>query len=431
MADNIITAYLHGQDPVSVPAVYQYNSGMILKFSGADLPAAYMVDFANNISGASISQVGGPEGVTIPDQFFAPGATIHAWVVLAGDSYAVTRHHIIIPISPRAQRTDDEPTPSQQSALDEAIGALNTAVETVEEIAEGIPQTIQTALTEAKESGEFDGEPGQDGISPEISVTAITGGNRITITDATGTKTVDVLDGTNGDNGVGISSVAKTGTSGLVDTYTITYTDGTTSAFTVTNGQNGTDGATFIPAVSAEGVISWTNDGGKTNPQSANIKGPPGSTPTISIGTVSTLEPGQNATVTKSGTDAAPVFSFGIPKGQQGEPGDDYILTAQDKADIAALVSDAIVETVTGANPVIAGVANHRYMCGEVATISITPPASGIIDVVFSSGTTATVLTVPSTVKWPDWFDPSSLDASANYEINIMDGVYGAVMMWS
>lgn len=36
--------------------------------------------------------------------------------------------------------------------------------------------------------------------------------------------------------GVGISNIAKTGTDGLVDTYTITMTDGTTYTFTVTNG---------------------------------------------------------------------------------------------------------------------------------------------------------------------------------------------------
>lgn len=37
--------------------------------------------------------------------------------------------------------------------------------------------------------------------------------------------------------GNGISSITKTGTSGLVDTYTITYSDGTTTTFTVTNGK--------------------------------------------------------------------------------------------------------------------------------------------------------------------------------------------------
>ena len=37
--------------------------------------------------------------------------------------------------------------------------------------------------------------------------------------------------------GKGISSITKTGTEGLVDTYTITYSDGFTSTFTVTNGK--------------------------------------------------------------------------------------------------------------------------------------------------------------------------------------------------
>lgn len=37
--------------------------------------------------------------------------------------------------------------------------------------------------------------------------------------------------------GKGISTITKTGTSGLVDTYTITYSDGYTTTFTVTNGK--------------------------------------------------------------------------------------------------------------------------------------------------------------------------------------------------
>lgn len=38
----------------------------------------------------------------------------------------------------------------------------------------------------------------------------------------------------------------------------------------------GEDGATFIPAVSEDGVISWTNDKGLENPKPVNIKGPNG-----------------------------------------------------------------------------------------------------------------------------------------------------------
>ena len=41
-------------------------------------------------------------------------------------------------------------------------------------------------------------------------------------------------------------------------------------------GGGGSDGATFFPEVSQEGVISWTNDGGYDNPEPVNIKGPAG-----------------------------------------------------------------------------------------------------------------------------------------------------------
>lgn len=40
----------------------------------------------------------------------------------------------------------------------------------------------------------------------------------------------------------------------------------------------GEKGDTFIPYVSPEGVISWTNDGGRENPSPVNIKGPIGNT---------------------------------------------------------------------------------------------------------------------------------------------------------
>ena len=85
-----------------------------------------------------------------------------------------------------------------------------------------------------------DGQNGADGYSPTIAVSNITGGHRLTITDKNGTRTVDVMDGEQGiqgETGNGISSITKTATVGKVDTYTITYTDGTTTTFDVTNGE--------------------------------------------------------------------------------------------------------------------------------------------------------------------------------------------------
>lgn len=55
----------------------------------------------------------------------------------------------------------------------------------------------------------------------------------------TTTGNMTVADGQNGTNGVGISNIEKTSTSGNVDTYTITLTNGDDYTFTVTNGSGG------------------------------------------------------------------------------------------------------------------------------------------------------------------------------------------------
>ena len=44
----------------------------------------------------------------------------------------------------------------------------------------------------------------------------------------------------------------------------------------ISRAENLTDGTTFTPTVSEDGVLSWTNDGGKANPEPVNIKGPQG-----------------------------------------------------------------------------------------------------------------------------------------------------------
>lgn len=69
-----------------------------------------------------------------------------------------------------------------------------------------------------------------------------------------------------------------------------------------TNGTNGKDGVTFTPSVSDAGLLSWTNDGGKTNPKSVNIKGPKG-------------DPGADGAPGKDGDTG--------PQGPKGDPGAD------------------------------------------------------------------------------------------------------------
>lgn len=174
--------------------------------------------------------------------------------------------------------------------------------------------TISGAAADAKAVGDRlanistggGGGTGADGYSPIANVVKEGSTATITITDKTGTTTASISDGAIGpqgvsitnasinssgyliitlsDNttinaglaqgsgsggggtgpaGVGIQSIAKTSTNGLVDTYTITLTDGNTSTFTVTNGATGPagpqgpkgDSATFTATVENEVLI--------------------------------------------------------------------------------------------------------------------------------------------------------------------------------
>ena len=66
-----------------------------------------------------------------------------------------------------------------------------------------------------------------------------------------------------GEKGDEIASVVKTGTSGLVDTYTITMTSGKTYTFTVTNG-NGVDSVEKTSTVGLVDTYTMTFDNGDT-----------------------------------------------------------------------------------------------------------------------------------------------------------------------
>ena len=82
-----------------------------------------------------------------------------------------------------------------------------------------------------------------DGTRSEIQLPEIFNKN-ISVSEIENGISIDYVDGesmgsytiTNGKDGRGIASIEKTSTDGLVDTYTITYTDGATSTFQITNG---------------------------------------------------------------------------------------------------------------------------------------------------------------------------------------------------
>lgn len=83
------------------------------------------------------------------------------------------------------------------------------------------------------------------------------------------------------------------------------------------DGAPGQDGSTFTPSVSASGILSWTNDGGKENPASVSIKGPQGDPGAKG-------DPGETGPQGPKG-ETGPQGEQGQtgPQGEQGPPGED------------------------------------------------------------------------------------------------------------
>ena len=137
------------------------------------------------------------------------------------------------------------------------------------------------------------GLPGRDGFSPTVQTEPIEGGTKVTITDATGPKTFDVLNGTNGEDGEPGQDGAP-GQDGFSPTASVTQTE---------------DGA----------KITITDKSGTTNATIANGKdGIDGQTPNITPGNIETLPAGSDVTASITGQTPNLVLNLGIPQGPAG-----------------------------------------------------------------------------------------------------------------
>jgi hypothetical protein len=118
------------------------------------------------------------------------------------------------------------------------------------------PEDIYNQIMDAIENGALDGV----GID-HIDKTA-TAGLVDTYTIYYTNETTSTFNVTNGAEGAGSATVAKTSTVGNVDTYTITMTDGATSSFTVTNGSvTSVDGMTGDVVLNYKANIDGSYDG--------------------------------------------------------------------------------------------------------------------------------------------------------------------------
>ena len=89
-------------------------------------------------------------------------------------------------------------------------------------------------------------------------------------------------------------------------------------------GEKGEKGDTGAQGIQGEQGIQGVQGekGDKGEKGEKGDKGDPGATPNLTIGSVTTLDAGQNATASMGGTAESPVLNLGIPRGAKGEPGE-------------------------------------------------------------------------------------------------------------
>jgi hypothetical protein len=248
-----------------------------------------------------------------------------------------------------------------------ALKALIDALDKDKLDAASLSSAINTALAQAKASGEFDGK--------SVNITGITESNTSTTINFSDGNSVTIPKPS---DGVGISDIAHTGTDGLVDTYTITYTNRQTTTFTVTNGANGERGAGVLRVTTA--LSSYTTAVGGFTPKYrialstvlsesgasevrvgdtilrnyytylvghvdssyvyvgayASIRGSAGTSVTVSTVTESEVSGGINTVEFSDGK------TLNVKNGKDGPKGDPYTLTDADKNTIVNAVIAAL-----------------------------------------------------------------------------------------
>lgn len=258
-----------------------------------------------------------------------------------------------------------------------------------------LDSAVQSALNTAKESGDFDGA---DGITPQISIGTVSTGDEGTGAAATITGEVTDLKlnltiprGNTGAQG----ATGDTGATGATPNITIgnveTLGEGESATASISGetpnltlnlgipvGATGAQGATGAagqtPTISI-GTVSSLGEGANataeitgTSPNltlnlgipvgatgATGAQGEIGPTPQFSIGTVSTLEPTEQASVTLGGTAAEPTLSFGIPKGADGDPSeliDDTVIAENSAWSSKKTYSSVLAPIEFSGNPV-------------------------------------------------------------------------------
>lgn len=159
----MITAEFNGCKMTTArQSLYQYDYEQQLQILGLELPEIFQADFCNSGDASTVSVLGENGVVDIPAQFIADGRDILAYVFYYDEATGgKTRAEITITVMARPERTNEQPTPEQESIIDQAIDALNEGVERAENAADAAEDYARGAET-AKNAAEAAQEAAQN-----------------------------------------------------------------------------------------------------------------------------------------------------------------------------------------------------------------------------------------------------------------------------
>ena len=324
---------------------YMHDRGILLKISGLSLPETYKVIFSIAGSSTGEYQIGDADGVMIPDHLFDEMADIEAYIYIPVDeSTAYTAYKVTIPLIYEPEDGGAAPDPEQLDIIDQAIAKLNEAVtktgqdvETADTAAQTATEAAGTAVqardtaVDAKDDAEAARDRAEAALRELTDVTAeaitLPAGSEASAAYEAGHLTLGIPRGETGPAG----SQGPQGPQGIQGPAGPAGPKGDTGATGATGatgpaGPQGPKGDTGEQGPKGDtGEQGPKGDTGATGPQ-----GPQG-------------EKGDKGDTGATGPQG-PQGIQGIqgPAGPTGPQGDSYVLTAQDKADIADIVVSEI-----------------------------------------------------------------------------------------
>ena len=189
----------------------------------------------------------------------------------------VEEHKNVLSIKDEVAEMRDETAENKEVAANAAAYVSQTASDVSR-----MKYEVETKLA----NGDYKGEKGDKGdkgdsvtVERVVQNNASGGKSYVVFSDGKSVSIRNGLDGENGNDGTSVTVKNVTESEESGGENIVTFSDG--KQLTVRNGKDGSgggggsgeNGATFIPSVSKEGIISWTNDKGLSNPTPVNIKG--------------------------------------------------------------------------------------------------------------------------------------------------------------